>query len=550
MSDETERDPMRALDPVVPPDRWDDIVGATSRPAVEPVPSPAAGNGARRPLLLAAAIVLVVAGVGGALALAGRDDGGDEVTTTPAAEAIEGADDPAGIWGRSWELVRVTLNRGDLPVPPRRGEPGGPPTLDLSVEGEISFQACNRSEGAVALEGDVLTATDGMFTTTAGCIGGGGEDLMVLDDVIPTMFVHGAEVALSGDRLTLTSMATTATFVAAGTPRGTTAAETGLVADGGADCLLGLRPLGEADAMGSRIIDPGPSDPPVIDGLTPTPGDGTWHLTAGDQVAEVRVPGTVVVDLVGERTEQVDLTGRGEATIWFGDGWVQVRWFPGTSNDGRCDSFDVTVGGPDEAANRDLAVELAKQVVASERVGAAEATVVPEPEEPAQAALPPAQTSVPTPDPDTYPGTSVPIVSVPLPDAAGCEFSFQEDAGGDWRWEGGPAIPLDPREPAEPVPAVVHAVDGATSVQVQSPIPTAPYLPGAGTTAVSEPVDDEVLGRVEIWTAPRTVQLRVAPGTEPCDGFAVTVQGGTEQQNRLTAVEVARSVWLGPPRPR
>jgi heat shock protein HslJ len=86
------------------------------------------------------------------------------------------------------------------------------------------------------------------------------------------------------------------------------------------------------------------------------------HLNDVQEYA-VHVPGHMVIDLVGERVEDVQLR-RGTAQIWFQvvpNDAVQVRWFPG-SQDG-CESFTVSVEGGTEDENRHAAVDLAERVV-------------------------------------------------------------------------------------------------------------------------------------------------------------------------------------------
>mgnify|MGYP001278004768 CR=1 FL=1 len=77
------------------------------------------------------------------------------------------------------------------------------------------------------------------------------------------------------------------------------------------------------------------------------------------QTAEIAVPGVVLIDLVGERVEDVELA-RGTAQVWFSAEFVQVRWFTGSQD--RCESFTVTVWGGTEDGNRHAAVDLAEQV--------------------------------------------------------------------------------------------------------------------------------------------------------------------------------------------
>jgi hypothetical protein len=88
------------------------------------------------------------------------------------------------------------------------------------------------------------------------------------------------------------------------------------------------------------------------------------------QTYAVQIPGEVVIDLVGERVEDVQLE-RGTAQLWFRNlpdasdpavaaGGVQVRWFTGSQD--ACESFTVTVAGGTEDENRHAAVDLAERV--------------------------------------------------------------------------------------------------------------------------------------------------------------------------------------------
>ncbi len=105
------------------------------------------------------------------------------------------------------------------------------------------------------------------------------------------------------------------------------------------------------------ILDEGPADPPLFEYQDQT----VAHAQLGtDQVAEISVPGLVVVDLIGERVEPVELR-RGTADVWFGSDFVQVRWFFGSTKE--CESFSVTVAGGTEDGNRHAAVDLADRII-------------------------------------------------------------------------------------------------------------------------------------------------------------------------------------------
>lgn len=106
------------------------------------------------------------------------------------------------------------------------------------------------------------------------------------------------------------------------------------------------------------VILPGPADPPLL------PGDRSvervQHVELGGLAAEIHVPGFVVIDLVGERVEDVQLD-RGTAQAWITEAFVQVRWSTGSQE--RCESFTVTVGGGSVDENRAAAIDLADRVL-------------------------------------------------------------------------------------------------------------------------------------------------------------------------------------------
>lgn len=115
-----------------------------------------------------------------------------------------------------------------------------------------------------------------------------------------------------------------------------------------------------ASGGGSSLVPlPGPADPPLVPAESMAGVTDTQHIDNGPQTVEIHVPATRVGDLASERTETVD-TSLGEATLWYAAygnrDTVQVR-VPSQSLPG-CD-WDVTVHGPDEAANRALAIEFA-----------------------------------------------------------------------------------------------------------------------------------------------------------------------------------------------
>jgi hypothetical protein len=118
-----------------------------------------------------------------------------------------------------------------------------------------------------------------------------------------------------------------------------------------------------ASADGSGFVPvPGPADPPLVPADAMAGVNTTVHSTNGQQAVEIHIPATRVVDFVGERTETVEtLWDDTDATVWYApygfQDTVQVR--VSTRLPPACDVWDVTVRGPDDAANRALAIEIA-----------------------------------------------------------------------------------------------------------------------------------------------------------------------------------------------
>jgi hypothetical protein len=109
-----------------------------------------------------------------------------------------------------------------------------------------------------------------------------------------------------------------------------------------------------------------PLPDPTITSFTSEDGTGGTMLVGqlnDTQEYAVHVPGQVVIDLVGERVEDVQLA-RGTAQLWFQqvpNDSVQVRWFTG-GQDG-CETFTVSVEGGTEDENRHAAVDLADRIL-------------------------------------------------------------------------------------------------------------------------------------------------------------------------------------------
>jgi len=139
------------------------------------------------------------------------------------------------------------------------------------------------------------------------------------------------------------------------TERSTPSASVSLPPGAVTSCMLTIAP-----AAGSGLVPaPGPANPPLVPSEAMAGVSTTFHIANGPQTVEIHVPATRVVDLASERTETAD-TLWGEATVWYtaygNQDTVQLR-LPSRLGPG-CD-WDVTVHGPDEAANRALAIEIA-----------------------------------------------------------------------------------------------------------------------------------------------------------------------------------------------
>jgi hypothetical protein len=134
----------------------------------------------------------------------------------------------------------------------------------------------------------------------------------------------------------------------------------------------GTTVVGDACTVGISgdpvVMDPGPADPPLFDLSGQPEGQLVAHTMLGSQVAELHVPGLVLDDLTGERVEEVGLA-RGTAQLWLREDLVQVRWFPGRTEEEPCESFTVTVAGGGEDANRHAAVDFAERILLPSDLG-------------------------------------------------------------------------------------------------------------------------------------------------------------------------------------
>jgi hypothetical protein len=173
------------------------------------------------------------------------------------------------------------------------------------------------------------------------------------------------EVVLVGNQLTLTAGDTSARFFDPAARPPVPAEGDELVPSPGSACVVGIR--GGRD-RGWSLTPGGPLSPDDLwFGESAGVPSGLWEVTDGELIAKIQVPGQPVIDLMGERVEEVVLDDWGPATVWFRGDSVQVRAFPGHDDSGPCDAFTVAVTGPDEAANQAFAVAVADQVLAARR---------------------------------------------------------------------------------------------------------------------------------------------------------------------------------------
>lgn len=219
----TAPDPMRALDPVTPPDRWDDVVARSQNAEVFDLSE----GRSRRPsrALMAAAAVLAVVAVGAALFAVTRDDEGpQQVATEPDGPPVE-AGLAVGFWSSVWELTELE----------RDGEPweigdrfdGTAPQLTTGEPGAeaIGYAACNQAGGTATIEAGLLVVTE-LASTAMACSGDDPEtasDLMDQEEFVHGILMDRPTIAIEpagdqrppsvGDRLTLSTASGSATFV-------------------------------------------------------------------------------------------------------------------------------------------------------------------------------------------------------------------------------------------------------------------------------------------------------------------------------------------------
>jgi heat shock protein HslJ len=280
------------------------------------------------------------------------------VLRSPSTEAVFApvAVDEAAFWGHVWNLEELSVGEDRVEVPDgvegtiaRSGSTA--PYLDTTQVGEVGYGGCGGGGLDAHLEGERLVADDDWGQEGRRC----DVALMDVDDVIAALLVSDPIVDVDEGRLTILGGGTLAAF--------TDAEADGpvLLWPGTGSCSAGFE--------GGPILLAGPHRPAVIDlgsGIGPAYAQGTWHATIGRQRVELQAPLVPVIDYVGDRTEDVVLDSGDSAIVWyrtFDDGKVAVRTVLEQTGTESCPSFDLTVVGGTEQANRDLAVDLANRLV-------------------------------------------------------------------------------------------------------------------------------------------------------------------------------------------
>ncbi len=386
-------DPLRSLDGIGPPGRWDDVVARAEEPADEATAEATAGLDRRshQPVLAAAAALAVVALVGGIILAVARDGDGDGrqgVTAVPGPTAGQGADPPAAIWGRTFSLIRLNVDASPSEV----GQLADPAARLRFVLGtsddqgivEVSGLGCPHVAEPVAVEGATLVS--GTID-----LGSGDPPCETKDaDLVLAVLLERPTIELGGDRLVLRTG--TSTLEAAEVSRSdappTDTPEavwnrawtvTRLVIDGGEEHPSGVgsasptvlrfirEPTAEAgrievcqdaysatvrgDRLHARALASVLSDPPCP--AWPVT-QALWKMSLGEVRIEVRGD-RLVLRSKDRSIEAVDLSRPlGEATAgFFGHRWdvvrvvdgETVRTFPGAVLTAQTDPMAVSVSG-------------------------------------------------------------------------------------------------------------------------------------------------------------------------------------------------------------
>lgn len=163
----------------------------------EPPPASSGVAGRSRMALTAALVVLVVAVALGTWFALGRNE--DEVSTDAGGG---GSTEPVpSLWGHRWQVDAIREGNVARKLVPVGGESV---VLDATTEGELSYTGCNGGFGEGRLDGDRLVVSQ-VGSTEMACIDAEGEALMAQDTWLAEFLMAGPNVALDGEKLTLST---------------------------------------------------------------------------------------------------------------------------------------------------------------------------------------------------------------------------------------------------------------------------------------------------------------------------------------------------------
>lgn len=176
MNRQPDRNRLRALDGVEPPDQWDDIVlrAESDLPRLQLRPAPAAHR------LLVAAVLLVLAGVAGALVMS-TSTGGDE----PEVVAADGGSTPAfPAGGGGGAPGNAPTTPDGLPVPTT--VPGGSGESGSGSGSAGSSGSGSQGGGSSGSSGNGTRSTTTTTTTTTPATGGPTTTVVAPTTTVPT----------------------------------------------------------------------------------------------------------------------------------------------------------------------------------------------------------------------------------------------------------------------------------------------------------------------------------------------------------------------------
>ncbi len=373
MSDDPFEQKLRALDDVNAPDQWNDITDRAAPPEVH-ASGPGIHGRARQAVLIAAAALLVVAIGAGLLATTGHDDAVDMATDDGSSSVS--TDPPEQVWGRVWMVQAIDTEVGPMEIPvPNPAPDGSTPSagsiaLDLRTEGVLRYTGCNSTTAKAEVIDDRMVGGPEWMSTVALCL---DDRLDQIDEQMSALLRAEPGIELRGDALTLRAGATTATLVSGGP--GDASAPVGeppspiYSHDPSSEepsCVAFLegRPIRPGGDPDERVpLDRGPSAPDVQHERRSGIDGGYYHLQLDDQMIDVRVLLGPGVEVFGSTIETVELDGRGPATLRTSSESAWVQYFPTGGSRNPCPGFEITVTGGAEAANRQLALDVADRLV-------------------------------------------------------------------------------------------------------------------------------------------------------------------------------------------